>query len=491
MLTGVTAATTAASSAPPRTSEVIAHNKAQAAQKLHAASTASTSQQHQPQSALHSLAHRTKQLYNMSSNGHPPRNDGPPGPLISPSQLVPDDAMEDARAAAEAAARANALAQRQGAPLGQAAANNNNASVGPAHDVPPPPAPAATPLPSSFLGMTQTKQQQSDAIALYRSQQQALTDARTHLAEFVAKCNKRAPVISLPLSLRANYSSVRFTAVEGNAAFYKPMMDELKELAEESDKAAYALLLEGKQKYIAHLESLVKTQSFVSRAITTYTAFVASVNDAYAARSSATVVPVAIAVAKFESTLRKEIDIYDAQQVEAALKAQAKKREIVAMEIEAEESIVAGAHNGNNIAQIAVKATKVELAKTKKSLDDANRNISDLQEQVNRLLGATVDGRPKSEQTKLKRKESDRTPHKKAPSPDEDAMDDGPGPVPAKPSKPSSSNSRGGGRQQPSKKFKRDTGGKEDDGRVDVHPTSKKKQMHPKAQSAPSRSTVS
>lgn len=495
MLTGATAAA-ATSSATPRTSEDIAHNKAQAAQKLYTASIVSSLQQRQSLTALHRLTHQTRQLNVNNKNNtpvpHHPAVGARPSLLFTPSQDIPDDAMLGAAASAEAAARAEAAPGQQHAN----AANFDNIGQPAALPVPE----VIRPLPSAFLAMAPTKQHQADAIALYRTHQQSLATARDHLAEFVTKCNRTAPLITLPLSVRAGYTQARFIAVEGDAAFYKPMTDGLKKLAEDSDKAAYTLLIEGKQKYIAHLESLVNTPSFISRAITTYTAFVNRVNEAYAARGSTMVVPLATAVAKFKSVLRKEMDIYDAQQVEAALRAQEQKQQVVAMEIDAEERIVTGAHNGNNIAQIAVQATKTELAKTKKSLDDANRNIADLQEQVNRLHGAATVGRSStpaaansrststsqprssSDQSKLKRKVDDQKSSNKESTA-----------AAAQPSsKSNSSNYRGGGRpqNQPSKKFKRNTGGNEGGG-SDVNPPKGRKGQSAQPAAVQARTTGS
>lgn len=327
--------------------------------------------------------------------------------------------------------------------------------------------PAVTLPPPSFLAMTETKRQHSEAIALYYSHQHALTAARDDLTRFNATCGKNAPLISLPHSLGAGFSQVRFVAVDGDAAFYKEQLDALKTLEQESAKAAFALIVAGKKKYISHLESLVKTQTFVSRAISTYSNFVNEINRLYAARGSSTTVPLDVALLHFETKLRREMESYDAQQIQAALEASRKKKDSADEEMAAQERIASGSHDGTNIAQIAGKAAKAQLAETGlvQKLATANSNITRLQEQINRLTGAKVVNSSAAPNLKTaksqgtKRKGEQQKPRAKspaAPKHDDDAMSDEPTPAAAAAATPAKqSNSQGGGRtQHQSKKHK-------------------------------------
>jgi hypothetical protein len=326
--------------------------------------------------------------------------------------------------------------------------------------------PAVTLPPPSFLAMTETKRQHTEAIALYYNQHQALTAARDDLARFNTNCSKNAPLISLPHSLGASFSQVRFVAVDGDAAFYKEQLDALKTLEQESAKVAFAHIVAGKKKYISHLESLVKTQTFVARASSTYSNFVKEINQLYAARGSSTTVPLDIALLHFETKLRREMESYDAQQIQAALEANRKKRDSTDEEMTAQERIVTGSHDGTNITQIASKAAKSELAQTKKELAAAQRCIMDLQEKFNKLMlnqptAAASSHRshpqPSAAKSKTgKRKEREERTPKETSQVDLDAMNDIDDPTPAtKPTSSSSSNSQGGGRtQHQSKKHK-------------------------------------
>lgn len=334
-----------------------------------------------------------------------------------------------------------------------------------------------TTLPSSFLAMEHTKQQYSRAISLYHTQHKALLAARNDLERFNASCNKRSPLISLPQSLRGNYSKALFIAVDGDAAFYKTTMDALKTLEQESTKQAFTLIVEGKKRYINHLESFVKTQSFVTQALETHSSFVTEINRLYAQRGSSMTIPLDAARLHFETKLRKEMELYDSQQIQAALAANQKKKESTEQEMKAEEQIIDGSHNGANIAQIATKAVKSELVQTKKELAVANNNISHLQEQINRLAGAKVTAtiRPplltaKSKVENSKKRKAELTPRSKSPAPvnTEDMSDE---PVPDASLKPS--NSRGGGRphnQSKSKSKKQKVDRKEGDKSVVQNP---------------------
>ena len=381
--------------------------------------------------------------------------------LISQSQMVPADAAADAldRASAEHKARTDsaALAATNAA---AAAANNNE-----------PAAPAAVPLPAVFLAMPDTKQQQADAISLYYSQHQALATARDDLTKFKASCNKRAPHISLPKSIRSNFSQAHFVAVEDNAAFYKQTMDALNALDQQSANSAYKLIVQGKESHILHLQLLLQTQTFVSRALQTYSSFVKQVNTLYANRGSSLSVPVESALAHFENKLRQQMLTFDTQQIQASLTAARKKQETAEEKEEAEEQIMAGSHDGTNIAQIATKAVKAELAQTKKQLAAAHRSIADLQDKFNRqYVGSSsrVPSKPATVKSKApKRKEAPTSAAATKPV-NPDAMSDEP--MPSK----RQSNSKGGGRpiQHQSKKSKRDEG---KEGNAAMQPTQQKR----------------
>lgn len=391
MQTDVTSTHTS-NNATPRLAGTIATNKAAAEEKLRALSNSGTGaqasvtvpalQQRQPPSQLHRIAKQINQLNQPTTTA--PSNMS----LIPPSQAVPDQAMIDA---ADAAA-----ADQQENPPPQSVSPLN------AYAPPPPPlvvasVPSMAPLPQSFTGMMQTKQRQTEAITLYRSQQQMLTAARDDLAKFDTNGRKNAPTITLPSTLRANFSQVRFIAVEDDAAFYKQIMDQLKLEEDKSAQAAFDLIVQGKKKYIVHLESLVKSDNFVARAIVTYSAFVEELNNLFEKRGSSTKVPLKAAVLQFETKLRKEMDLFDAQQVEAQLVAQERTKEIAAAERHAEERIVNGSHNGNNITQIATKAAKTELVQTKKDLAAAHSKIIDLQEKFNLLAGSVPSQPPQTQ----------------------------------------------------------------------------------------------
>ena len=450
----------ATNTATPRHAETIAANRAHAEEKRRAAGNSGTTAlaplHRQTGTQLQLLANRTKQL-----------NITPPPPvsvvahsmsLISPSQLIPDDQMRDIDAVSTVQnlppSAPSVIASS--APMAAAAAATSAAQLAamPAMD---------SPLPPEFLAMKQTKEHQASAIALYRSEQQQLTAARDDLASFVADAGKRGSSI-LPVSLRASFSKARFIAVEGDAAFYKPMIDALKKLEEESAKSAFDLIVKGKEKYVAHLASLVETENFVTRAVARYSAFITSINKLYADSGTKIAVPLAAAITHFDTKLRKEMGAFVRQHVEGILEAQSKKKDEAAAEREAEEKIVEGSHNGANIAQIASKAAKTELIATKKDLISAQTQIASLQERVNLLSGATsaqpskvpVTATPTStpalKPNANKRKAIVLKPRRVEPN--VDAMSDITVAAAAS-SKPS--NSRGGGRPQkhPSKKTKR------------------------------------
>jgi hypothetical protein len=330
---------------------------------------------------------------------------------------------------------------------------------------------ASDSLPSSFLSMTDTKLQSTSAIELYRSHHIALTAARDDLAKFIKRCTKDPNRTQLPQAHRPAFTSAaRFTPVagEGNAAFYKVEIDALKKVENDASKAAFDLIVQGRKKFISHLESLVKTQSFITRAVTTHTEFVERVNRLHAERGSSTVVPLATAIAHFESKLRREMDAYDSEQIQAALDAAKIMKSAVDVENEAEKKVAEGADTGENIAQIAVKAVMPKQNQTEKLLNTALQRITQLERQLTSARApaaaatssSSSASRPATATSKgAKRKKMDRAPLvAAAAAAHQDHMDLSDAPV-AHPAQ--QSNSRGGGRPHQSKKKKVKIAGKD------------------------------
>ncbi len=325
----------------------------------------------------------------------------------------------------------------------------------------------ASSLPATFLAMGDTKLQSTQAIDLYRSQQIALAAARDDVVKFTARCTKNAPSIQLPQMHRPTFSgAARFTAIEGpgNAAFYKTETDALRKLEDDSSQQAFDLIVRGRKKFIAHLESLVKTQSFVARALTGHTEFVKHVNRLHAERGSSTVVPLEAACAHFEQKLRREMEAYDSEQIQAALAANRNAKESIDVEMKAEEDIVKGAHGGQNIAAIALKAVMPRQTQAEKTLDAAVLRIAQLEKAAAAAAASPAHSSSKPETGKSKaqkRKKPDQSRKTSAAAAGShgDAMSDVAVPPPVQ-----QSNSHGGGRQrQHSNHKKAKVGGREGD----------------------------
>jgi hypothetical protein len=249
-------------------------------------------------------------------------------------------------------------------------------------------------LPSAFLAMPETKLQYAESIALYVKHHHALAAAKTELENFKVLCSKNAPFISLPASIRPTFSKAYFPLVEDDAAFNKKTVDALKTLEQESAKAAFELIVAGKKKFIDHLQSLVKAQSFIASATATYSTFIHTTNKLYANCGSSTVIPLQPALAHFEKNLHSEMETFVTQQVQRGFAASRQQKNTADEAKDAEERIIAGSHNGTNIAQIATKAAETRLVQTNHDLHAINTQLSarimSLELQVNKFAHATA-----------------------------------------------------------------------------------------------------
>jgi hypothetical protein len=273
-----------------------------------------------------------------------------------------------------------------------------------------PPRTTSATLPSTFLAMAETKLQYSESFALYVAQQHALEAAKTDLEEFDATCTKNTPIISLPLSIRPRFSHAHFLTVEDDAAFNKEAKFALKELEQEAAKLAYQCIVKGKKKFIDHFQGLVKVEGFIARASTKYATFIHTTNQSYADCGSSVVIPVQAALAHFDAHLRKEMESFVTQKVQSGFTAARKRTTTVEEEKEAEERVITGAHDGENINQIATKAVEKKLIETNKNLTAMNtllsESITSLQQQVNELAhGQTVSAA--SEKAKAQKRKAD------------------------------------------------------------------------------------
>lgn len=212
----------------------------------------------------------------------------------------------------------------------------------------------------------------------YLDANRAVKEARLRLARFEAVCHRAAPKIQLPKSMRVPWTKNALLSDPSDAPGL--LQDERAALAlieADCTKRAVDVLCLAKRKVISHLEThiLVNTHvgkhtSMFSKYVREYAAKVeARLRPAAVASSSASssgsgpafVFPVSVAIARFTDTLRQDINAIVRQLTNEEMRQDSESAATAALDSEAQEQVLAGAHSGTTIRDLAERVVRNRL----------------------------------------------------------------------------------------------------------------------------------
>lgn len=243
---------------------------------------------------------------------------------------------------------------------------------------PPPPAPAApvgpvAPVPATTTitasnhtnSLLQLFTQQPHARALYHDAPgryltavKALKLARVSLEKFKQTCN-RGQQLCLPRSMRLDLvSNAKLPTVEGKPQFHDETTAALRSIEATATKATYDALVAAKERHITHLEQCANAHAFIQTAVAAHRTHVA----AYVANmDSSLAFPVDAAVEHFQQHLLQRITELNMQAAAEAMHEQATAAQARIDDTKAQETVLAGASNGQTLAKLAERAVQQQL----------------------------------------------------------------------------------------------------------------------------------
>jgi hypothetical protein len=241
---------------------------------------------------------------------------------------------------------------------------------------------------ASFITQQQVQQRYASVESTFLSATAALRQAMEKRDKFKAACNSNPPAIRLPSSMQMQLvKHAKLTAVDGDAAFYQKQIAALQAIESESAAKVYAVLLEAKDKHIAHLQTQANVLPFLLRTLKEYRQFVvayaadfdsrigpsespaaaasdsaaASATSASSASSISLFFPIDDAVNHFDSHLQKRVNELILADVNDRQTRQAAKAQAIVEDSKAQEEVLDGAHTGKTIAMIVQQELRQQL----------------------------------------------------------------------------------------------------------------------------------
>lgn len=229
----------------------------------------------------------------------------------------------------------------------------------------------------TFLAQPAVRQHFHSAVGRFLSARKLLKDQERSLAKLKSAC----ALSGLPKSMRLDIvTRTKLPSVDGLPEFFAADVATLRQIEKDASDRVAKALTEAKERHVAHLRTAVHLQSFIENECASYQSFVQGHAQAFASASgtAASDFPVSQALAEFREALRKDCEAHVMQDVmkEQQAKEEAKQESID--DAKAQESVLAGAHNGQTIKAIANKAVLEEL---KKQLTPLQEKLDKLQQQ--------------------------------------------------------------------------------------------------------------
>ena len=222
---------------------------------------------------------------------------------------------------------------------------------------------------TSFLALAVVQQRYTEPRAVLSAALEEHQHAQERLAKFKAICTP--PSIRLPASLALNIvKRCKLIPPPADPHFFATDVAALQAIEKEATERVYSVLLEAKTKHLKMLHTAAQPSLFTARTLTAHTEFVreyaADTDMLYVPASQSAAVssafPIDDAVAHFTAHLHSEVAAVTALSVEQRRAAREQKAAAQAAERDAQETVLAGAHTGENIRSIAIKAVRSEMA---------------------------------------------------------------------------------------------------------------------------------
>jgi hypothetical protein len=231
-----------------------------------------------------------------------------------------------------------------------------------------------------FRDAERTKTMHTDASKRYLDICAKLQDAQKRLSDFQSEKLSGSSV--LPRNLRIGITdrinkSHTLPNVNNDPSFYKEERDALSKLERETEQSIYTILEKAKEKHIANLTKEKQTNTFITREVKTFTAYVTQYANAFddmctPSDTSALVTttvsdlsdvpsntfPQQEAITHFENQLHTLINEHLALLVAKKFDDAAERERQQAADIAAQEKIVQGAHTGETLTALAQRAAE-------------------------------------------------------------------------------------------------------------------------------------
>jgi len=220
--------------------------------------------------------------------------------------------------------------------------------------------PSADAMLATFLASPSTLQAYRDAVGRFLAACKEAKHSALSLEKFKQACARNAPTLTLPGSLQWRLTSnAKLPDVTTDPSILKDAVASLQRIEREASEAAYKVLLETKNRHLAHLQQRANMQHFIASELQQHRLAVEDIARELASFGSA-LLPVDRALRHFEQHLHTRLA---ETALEAATQAQERRREETAAraaDLAAQENVMNGAHTGETINKlIARKLTPV------------------------------------------------------------------------------------------------------------------------------------
>lgn len=286
---------------------------------------------------------------------------------------------------------------------------------------------------TSFLALADVQQRYAQPRTVLFAALDEHQHAQELLAKFKAICTP--PSIRLPASLALNIvKRCKLVAPPSDPHFFATDVAALQAIEKEATERVYSVLLEAKTKHLKMLHTAAQPSLFTARTLIAHTEFVreyaADTDTLYvpasqSAASSASAFPIDDAVAHFTAHLHSEVAAVTALSVEQRRAAREQQAAAQAAERDAQETVLAGAHTGESIRSIAIKAVRSEMAataSTHSSKAASSSHHSAHRNNENRAVShaASSSSHSSKKQNAASHAHSSRTLHSKRPAPQDE-----------------------------------------------------------------------
>lgn len=219
-----------------------------------------------------------------------------------------------------------------------------------------------------FISGVSYKQHLADSEKLYKEARVSLQNAETALERFESACSKgfggSNPGSTLPTSMRLKLLSiVRFKEVADRPDFYREEKEKLERAEHEASRQIYEATLSSKKKLITHLQGKINVNTFVSLRMQDFGKHLTSLADEFDKSNNGghACFPRQKAVTHFGQELAANLTKLIMHIAEERRAEEQRKNARAAEELQAQEKVLEGAHNGQTIAAIAQRAVQKEM----------------------------------------------------------------------------------------------------------------------------------